>query len=417
MTKIEERLNLFDGFLLFIFLLVFNISAGFPDNPIVMASRWLVCGILTSFSFFYVAIYNNFKIKILPKPFFFLLFPLLVQCLWDLDIIEITFTRSLSFLFYCTAIYFFLNREKESPTYIRKIYNFFCAVTGLFIFLSNLSFIGNYSINGDFIGFYPNRNMTVSLLISGLLLFSNFLLSLNFKLKKIILIFYITIMTYMIFITHSRMALICYAIIVLYFSLFIHSHKNTIRNIIIIILIPFVIAGIPAIGEIFDIESINRIFIQSSYDDSTGLGRDVWDIGLALISERPFIGWGANSAYYHTFVASTSRWGWGVHNSYLIMLIEGGLIGTIFYVSFFINIFYRCWISYRRSVQIMTPNEKIFIKICLLNCIVLLINGMSESFLFSAGNAMSLPFWFSLLTMYAYLEKKKDEVLRKGLIK
>lgn len=407
--KIGKQLKLTDAFLLIIFLLIFNISAGVPDNSIIMASRWLICIVLTALSFFYAGIYNDFKIKILPRSFVFLIFPLLIQCLWDLDSIEITLARSLSFFLYCISIYFFMNRDKESPIYIRKIYNLFCLTMGLFVFISNLLFFGNYSTNGDFIGFYPNRNMTVSLLISCLLIFGNFLLGLDFKLKKLFFIGYAGMMTYMIFITHSRMAFICYTIIVIYFLLFIHKRKNTVRNIILIILIPIVMMGLPLLGQVFDIDSINRIFIQTSSDDSTGLGRDVWDIGFTLISERPIEGWGANSTYYHTFVDSTSRWGWGVHNSYLVMLIEGGLIGTICYISFFANIFYRCWSSYHRYMEIMSPNEKIFIKICFLNCIVLLVNGMSESFLFSAGNAMSLPFWFSLLTMYAYLEEKKYE--------
>lgn len=410
MNKIEKSLSMLDKVLLFIFLLIFNISAGIPDSALIMTSRWLVCIALTVFDFFYAIRFNNFKIKILPKPFFLLFFPLLVQCLWDLDSIPVTFSRSLSFIFYCGAIYFFMNRKNESPSYIQKVYLFFSAFTGIFVLIVDLYFIGNYSINGDFVGFYPNRNMTVSLLLSGLILFSNFILNSSFKLKKIIFLIYVMIMTYMIFITHSRMAFLCYLVMVLYFLMFVHTRKNTIRNIILFISIPFILSVLPTIGQIFDIESINRIFIKSTSDDSTGLGRDVWNIGFALIAEKPLLGWGANSVYYHTFIESMSRWGWGVHNSYLIMLIEGGIIGATFYILFFVKMFYRCWKSYQRSLEFIEPSEQIFVKICLLNCIVLLINGMSESFLFSAGNAMSLPFWFSLLTLYAYLDKKREMV-------
>lgn len=202
------------------------------------------------------------------------------------------------------------------------------------------------------------------------------------------------------------MAFFCYFFILGYFFVFVHAKKNVLRNIALCIFLPLLISLLPLIGQLFDIAAINRVFIHNSIDDSTGLGRDVWNIAFDLIAERPVIGWGANSAYYHTFIDSAGGWGWGVHNSYLIMLVEGGIIGTLFYIAFFAHMFMNCWKCYQSAFSYLSSKDIIFVKMCLLSCLVLLINGMSESFLFSAGNIMSLPFWFSLLAMYAFLNKK-----------
>ena len=202
------KLHLSDKIFLIIFVLIFNLASCsfFWQVSVFSAARWAVIFFLSLLAIGYAFHFNHGRIKLLPKPFQWIIYPLLIQCLWDFDSIDITASRSLSFFLYCIAIYYFLSRKEESSEYIKNVYFLFAVFMGLFTFFSNLATINAYSNNGDFIGFYPNRNMTVSVLLSALVLFGNYLLTHQFLLRKYIFYGFISLITYMIFITHSRMA-------------------------------------------------------------------------------------------------------------------------------------------------------------------------------------------------------------------
>jgi O-antigen ligase len=211
--------------------------------------------------------------------------------------------------------------------------------------------------------------------------------------------------------THSRTGFVCLMFIIIASFFFAQKKGNILRKILVLLLMISFIFVVLHFGLKNNVEFVNRIFQRATDSQySTGLKRDTWEIGFELIKQRPIIGWGNNSVYYNTFINSSSRWGWGVHNSYLVMLVEGGIIGFSFYFLFFFFMIKEMIDNYNVSKNKgFDRKEIIFIRGTIVLCVTLAINGLSESFLFSAGNLEALPFWFSFLFLYGFLKLKRLE--------
>ena len=282
-----------------------------------------------------------------------------------------------------------------------------------FVLLLNILQWGRTSRAGDYLGIYANRNLTVSIMCSILLLVM-LLLFCQKRPPKIILIISGALAIVLIFRTHSRMSIIELLIIIIGIIYLTQKRMNIIRFIITVLAIIIVLVLLFLLLKRLNIVAINRILAASNRQFSTGLNRgDVWQVGIDLFKQKPILGWGNNSVYYNINVLGTqtySGYGWGVHNSYLVMLVETGIIGCLFYLFFFFLYFKRIIKNYLICKKNnLNYKETMFVRICLLLCICLLVNGISESFLFAAGNIMTLPFWLSIICIDEFLHKKKQE--------
>ncbi|MGV2643163.1 hypothetical protein GNF86_17190, partial [Clostridium perfringens] len=163
-----------------------------------------------------------------------------------------------------------------------------------------------------------------------------------------------------------------------------------------IIMISFIVL------KYIDIPAIDRIFQKSTQNGSTGLNRgEYWMSAFDIFKEKPIFGWGNSSVYYHIMNHASDRI-WGFHNSYLVILVENGLIGSIFYFMFFLFSFL---INMRRYfICNLDKCDKVFVKTLFLICMTLLINAISEAFLFAVGNPVSICFWLCFIMIVKILE-------------
>ncbi|MFJ7847256.1 O-antigen ligase family protein [Peribacillus sp. NPDC097206] len=255
---------------------------------------------------------------------------------------------------------------------------------------------------GRFSGIYSNPNMLSSLSLSTTVCSLWMIFKSNKKFIGWVFFLAGIIVTIS---TGSRTGLIGLVIILIGSLFILFELKYTLQKIKFIFSIIIVSLVIAFIMNFIDIPALNRLLGEKTVDNSTGFSRgDIWIDGIPIFMEKPLFGWGYGSANYHIYINNPSEFSqWGIHNSFLIILIENGILGSVLYLAFFIFCFIKLKNKYK-SLKLEIKQKK-FTKIIFLLCIVLLINGMSESFLFSVGNPMSIPFWYSLLTLDIYLKK------------
>ena len=414
MIKVNNDKNsIIDIVLLLLFLIIYEFSAtiySLPNNDLL---RWIVCLVLVIIDIIFALNNNGGKFQLLPKEFSYLIFPLFIQSFWNLNQTGIALSRSISFLLYSMAIYSLFHRPYMTPNRIKKLFDIYFGISIFVILPLNIISINRMSIAGDYLGIYNNRNMTTSVMLSIFIMLGIILKRGSNKkiLEKVVIVALTVISIYLNFITHSRMAIIGITVasfMLLYYSV---SKKNGIRVIFIGLLAIVFIYALPFLGEKFRITSVTRILSAQVSNGSTGLFRnDIWSTFVDLVGQKPLLGWGNNSVYYNTFV-NPQGVKWGVHNSYYVMLIEGGIVGTLFYGMFFASSFRNCLKDYKECIQRgMDKDSILLIRYCLVTCISLAINAFAESFLFSAGNVLSLPFWFSLIGSRVFLKRKRIEL-------
>lgn len=136
--------------------------------------------------------------------------------------------------------------------------------------------------------------------------------------------------------TGSRGALVAYAFAMLVFVLITSSKKG---RLVILVSIPFVLLiAYLALKSVLDVYTFNRLF---NFDDYTGgNGRImIWMSALSQIISHPFLGQGVAS-YIGYFVEALGR-PLAMHNSYLAMLFEVGLVGlALFFYPTIKSVFY-----------------------------------------------------------------------------
>lgn len=396
-----------------IFLLVYELSATIYSLPNSDILRWVVCSMLVVVDIVLSIKTNEGRFILLPREFLYLVYPLFIQSFWNFEQTGIALSRSLSFVLYCMALVSVFHRQYMTSGKIIKIFYIYFAVSILLILPLNIAAINRTSIVGDYLGIYNNRNMATSVMLS-IFVMLGIILKLGPErkiIKKLIIIFLMITSVYLNFITHSRMAII--GVAVGFFMLWYYSstRKNALRILLIGIIAVVTLYFLPSIGNMFGITSVIRVFSAQVSNGSTGFFRnDLWDLFIELFKQKPLFGWGNNSVYYNTFVSPQGST-WGVHNSYYVMLIEAGITGTICYALFFISVFRRCLKDYKSCLYLgMDKDSILLVRYCFITCITLGINAFVESFLFSAGNILSLPFWFSLIGCRIFLQKKKTEL-------
>lgn len=287
----------------------------------------------------------------LPLYFFFLLMPItiLIGGFYARNftgILEYLSIFILGFLL-CFVCLIILNNNKKIE-YLMKIYIFFAVLISLsnliiyFVFyftgnFENLLFIDNQGARS--IGFYNNPNYyAVSVLIA-----VSFMLGLykttvvtDKKLNKIKLIIY-AVLTFDLFLTISRGAIITYILVNIIFLVSeIKIKKINIRK----LLLKFTGYSIITVG-VFSVmlksgilELVNDRFIRGLNDGGSGRV-DLWGKSLDIFgSEIFFVIFGVGGKQIETYtefhIENT------IHNSYLRFLLETGIIGFIVLILFLV---------------------------------------------------------------------------------
>ena len=330
--------------------------------------RRIIC-VIPFLNGLHTQIMKDRRVRVLPVPFSVLIFPLVIQCL---QCIPSVFTALMRTAFWFVWLYvMYAHIAGKTHEEIREIYVRFAWVFVLVHTAGSLYAWNKLSGNRDWMGMYDNRNMTVSLSMSSAVL-CLFLRERSPGLSGILM----GIDLLLAFRTGSRMAAILS--IVLLIALLCEKPR----------LIPIMCALLPISACMPMPASWSRLICDGS---SAGLFRDTWQIGIRLFLEKPLLGHGMHTSYYYTFVENPGGWGWGTHNSWLVILLENGIIGAACYVIFFTAVFRKIRSGLKDGLL------RTWYRNCLVLLVMTAVNAVSESFLFSPGNVMSLPFWFTVL--------------------
>ncbi len=313
---------------------------------------------------------------VIPGRYLLLVFPFFVQCFQDAALTVPALARSISWFLYVGTLRLLLKKRGRTPaenyTACAKVWVY----AALFLALSHPY---TRSANGDWTGIWANRNMTVSVMMSGAVF--------AYAVRKPLLIPVFLILAFR---TGSRMA----AVMSVPFLLFLCRRK---RSLLFLPAPLLLFQKIPV--------SFRRLFAPESA--SSGWMRGTWKIGVRLFLEKPFLGHGMHSSWYYTFVENSGGWGWGMHTSWLILPAENGLAGSCFFIAFFAEYIMKC----RRIIicRNIPYEEKRVLASAMFLTFMLGVNALSESFLFSPGNVMSLPFWLSFMLADLYRTEDKNE--------
>jgi len=136
---------------------------------------------------------------------------------------------------------------------------------------------------------------------------------------------------------------------------------------------------------------------------------EIWPVALTLIMNKPIFGYGfgtEDKLIELKKIILRQHVGAYVHNSYLGMLLQLGIIGfIIFYIPLFILLFKELFLTRDTPVSLLRYALRASLIAGLICCIY-------ESWIYSVGNAVAFPFWIlvMLLTFCRYRDKEKGIV-------
>ncbi|EOU2074283.1 O-antigen ligase family protein [Clostridium perfringens] len=383
----------------FILFLIFYLSIGtslsIPKGNIL---RWIGCIVLIIISLL-SKIKNRDNFRIYPFYFNYILIAIVLSFIFNTYVLYVGFFRALSFFIAVCAIFLYYDRKEVTIQYIKNDYKIFFIIIALITLIQFIVLIFNFNEFGNFKGIYGNRNFYTSINLISLVMSINIFLRKRFLGTTLIAINII-----LLFATGSRTAIIGMIFVLIISPILFCDNFNINKILKLSFIYLLIIIAAFIILKYVDIPAIDRIFQKSSENGSTGLSRgEYWISAFNIFKEKPVLGWGNSSVYYH-IINHTSDRIWGFHNSYLVILVENGLIGSIFYFIFFLFSFL---INIRRYfICNLDKYDKVFVKTLFLICITLLINAISEAFLFAVGNPVSICFWLCFIMIVKVLEIK-----------
>jgi len=151
-------------------------------------------------------------------------------------------------------------------------------------------------------------------------------------------------------------------------------------------------------------------FFQAYYRTETiptlGGRMGIWPYALELITNKPIFGYGfgvEDKILPLKYPMLRGQLGTYMHNSYLGMMLQLGIVGfIIFYSPLFILLFKELFSRQDSKTPLLRYALQASLIAGLLCCVF-------ESWVYSVGNAQAFPFWIMvmLLTFYRYQDKEK----------
>jgi O-antigen ligase len=165
------------------------------------------------------------------------------------------------------------------------------------------------------------------------------------------------------------------------------------------------------------IKEFFKLYIRAETIPVLGGRLEVWPLALNFFADRPIFGYGFGTeeqllplkGITHILKGTTrlifeKHFGLYVHNAYLGMLLQLGIVGFIlFFVPLFILLFKE--LSLRRDSPI--PSLRYALQASLMAGLTV---AFYESFIYSVGNTVAFPFWIivMLLVFCRYQDKEKN---------
>lgn len=409
-----------------VFLLIYCLSASEWELPASSLLRWVGMGIMAFFGTVdllkWVALsiknkaqhgpiekYKTIREKreriIYAWPFNFLVLVYVIGCFVSDDNFGTGVKRAISFFLLIYALYSYFQRQKTTSKDMMSYFRIFGIALCLLMYAMVLYYVAFGGSIGDFKGIYANKNYLVSISCTAVCT-GVFLVLETRNILKVAAIGGLVCATFVTIATGSRAGIICMALAYLAVPFITMEAKSFGQKLKIIIGLAAVVIVFLIVAKRSDIPALERMLAGDSANGATGLSRgNTWALANDLIVRRPWLGWGNSAAYYNTFVAP--RYGWGVHSSYLMILVDHGIIGAILHGLFMLFFAFRNLKRYFSAD--LSNKERRFVKILSVTCLMLLVNAAAESFLFAVGNIASVSFWLPLVILDVFLYMKRRE--------
>ena len=398
----EKKANL--SFVFILFIIVYSVSSSSWELPYSNILRWVVIGLLLL-----AGILVNKKFY-LSFPFFWLICAFTLGLIVSIgrDNFMVGLERMVSFFLLIIAMYtYFTIGENDSAFISKAICSFAVILEVLAVLLTGYFFVSGGTF-GKYMAIYGNQNYLAPIACT----MSTMSLLMFFRAKegylKMIHVICFICSTFLVLATGSRGGLLCFLAIIVLFPLLVLPELNFNSFLKQIIIIAVVIAVVYFLLRVIDIPALDRILGGNSSNSSTGLSRgEVWTNGIKLFLVKPVFGWGSSATYQYVFVNNTSGYsGWGIHSSYIMILIDHGVVGTILYSIFFVTYINRLVRKYKGIKENLTLNDKRILIALVSISLSLLIDAIAEAFLFAVGNFSSVCFWVSFIFIDIFLNSK-----------
>jgi len=119
----------------------------------------------------------------------------------------------------------------------------------------------------------------------------------------------------------------------------------------------------------------------------------LWGEGLTLWSHRPIGGWGFGST--STLSGFTNQDGMSLHNAYLSVLIETGIVGSVIFVALLLSLFMRRGLRMNPGIVAAAG--------------AVLVNAAFESSLVNLGSPITVESWLLLAALLAVGSAARSE--------
>jgi O-antigen ligase len=155
-----------------------------------------------------------------------------------------------------------------------------------------------------------------------------------------------------------------------------------------------------------------KSYIRADSIPELGGRLGIWQEAVRLIMENPIFGRGfgvENKIFALKFTTHQARGQISyVHNSYLGMLIQLGIVGLIiFYLPLFILLFKELFYKHRGDVYRLRLALRSSLIAGLLCCLY-------ESWIYSVGNSQTFPFWITVMLLLFCRQQDKEKISLEG---
>jgi len=253
--------------------------------------------------------------------------------------------------FYKLTTWAIINEEYES--FIKRIFFFICMGVGLILISSLGTF--QFAIDEDRAsGLFANPNMASSLVLYALAFVLAFIVQVK-RYSQIIYFLLIPILFYAVFLTFSKAGLITFPLVLLlFFGLLLirfnylsKGQRRLFTGFLVISMIAtgFIIFRFSSILEQLNWGQVLRLqrtlaFLSGEFNEATTSERStLFSIGFQLIRDNPLLGNGLTSFHHYDIPVNGKHI--GVHNTFLLILGESGILPFLLYIGLMIVLIYK----------------------------------------------------------------------------
>lgn len=385
-----------------IFVVVYCVSASSWQLPGADVLRWIVIAGLSV-----GGMLKDGKFHLFSREYYYLAlaFGIGIICSIGKDNFFTGIQRTGSFFMLILGMYSYFQATDQIEERVLQGIDIFCVLLEL---LATVLFF-YFFVSGQTIGYYyaiygnPNYLAPIAVTAFGasLLMYVK-----SYGLNRIIHLFCGSISVFLVIATGSRAGLLSLMIFFALFPILKDRRVTSLSFLKDIVYAIIILALLYLVAKRLNIPALNRLLAASNSVSSTGVTRgDTWDHGMELFRLKPILGWGSSAAYYNTFINNTTGYnGWGMHSSYITILVDHGLIGTGLMLVFLISILKRMKNMYLYISERSYPEERKTIFVLVMIALALLVDAAAESFLFAVGNFSAICFWVTFCFIDLYLE-------------